>query len=165
MLSVALFSVYVHMCFESSVFKKLPWCLARSYLPPPLERVALFADPSYSIDVSTVPNGGRGLFANRRFDAHSFVVCYYGYIITRNEFDWIEQQGFNINTGINLKRMLGGNVDLTCIGIPGFPGSVINHRETPNAQFFMDVQKRTKHCFMKGFLFVKTLKRQKHMPF
>jgi hypothetical protein len=93
----------------------------------------------------------------RRFEPRSYVVAYYGFMLTDDEFNWIEAHGLKINTGIRMKKILGGSFEITCVGIPGYPGSCINHRQPPNVEFSVQTEKRTKSAFLKGFLMVKTL--------
>ena len=157
---VALLFAVVHKCFESSVYRRLPWCPARHYLPNTEGKATLFSNPSYKIAPSKIPGAGRGLFAERRFSRRSFVVRYYGYILTEDEYMWIESRGYKLNTGIQLDFALGGRNEqdkLTCVGMPGWPGSVVNHSTEPNCGFYIYTDKCRSNGFDSGFLVVETL--------
>jgi hypothetical protein len=157
---VALLFAAVHKCFESSVYRPLPWCPARHYLPNAEGKATLFSNPSYKIAPSKIQGAGRGLFAARRIPRRSFVVNYHGYILTEAEFMWIESRGYKLNTGIQLDFVLGGKNEkdkLTCVGMPGWPGSVVNHSDTPNCGFYIYTEKCSSNGFNSGFLVVETL--------
>ena len=154
--------VYIAECFKSSVYKPLDLCPVRSYLPSTDLAIAKLKNcPEYRIAPSTIRDAGRGLFAQRLFSARSTICNYFGYILTNREFEWIVANGFFINTGVNLSKC-GFKTKVPCsmVGVPGYPGSVINHKPSPhnNCRFVLYQQKQTKTGFMDGWLVVEVLR-------
>ena len=142
------------------MFQSLPWCLSRHYFPRTTDEIAaLFNDSSYKIGPSSIPNAGRGLFAGKDFAKSSHVVDYYGFILTDCEYDWILPAfHYKIYTGVELKKLLGGSLELSLVGEPGWPGSLINHNKPANCRFRIYKEKYNERGFKKGFVVVETLK-------
>jgi hypothetical protein len=152
--------IYIAHCLRSNVYKLLPNCPVRAYLPGSDLAIAKLLNCSeYRIAASTIKNAGRGLFAMRTFNSGDQICDYYGYVLTDKEYEWIVENGFFINTGVNLNGLIKGKVKCSLAGVPGYPASVINHdAERKNCGFVIYSSKQTETGFQKGWLVAEVLK-------